>query len=43
MRPSSAITTIRTTHGSQFVTHEMTASRSAMSTPAKYLDLVYKV
>ena len=43
MSASSTITTVWTTHGSQFIAHEMLTARAAMSAPAKYFNLVYKI
>jgi hypothetical protein len=43
MRTSSTIATIWSAHGSKFISHEMFASSSAMSTTAENLYLIYKV
>jgi hypothetical protein len=43
MRTTTAITTIRAAHGSQFISHEMLTSCPTMSTAAKYFNLVYEI
>ena len=43
MSPAAPISTIGTTHGSELITHKMTAPRTTMTTAAKDPDLVYKI
>jgi hypothetical protein len=43
MSTPATIATVRSTHCSELITHEMFAARPSMSAAAKDLDLVYKI